>query len=373
MEINDKKSPARHVLPLSSKLNCLLLCAGLISATVQAAEPAPEDSQSLAPEWAENGTLNLYFENDLFAETDQNYTNGIRASYVTGDLTSFLNDPELPEWIRRYNTLINPLLNWHNPNINPQETHRNLVVTFGQQIFTPSDIDRTTVDPDDRPYAGWLYLGLGYNQNNDRWMDSTQLNIGVIGPAALGQEAQDFIHDLRGFEKFKGWDNQLDNEPGFQFVYETKYRQDDYRLIDDLNYDVIYHSGFSLGNVATYLNAGAELRIGWNLPNDFGTSTLRPGGDNSAPGRYKLGTTTSVHTFFSADARLVARDIFLDGNTFSSSHSVDKEYLVGDLAAGIAVLSGRWKIAYAQIFRTKEFKGQPSSHSYGSLSITYNF
>ncbi len=114
-----------------------------------------------------------------------------------------MNDPELPEWIRSYNNLINPLLSWHNPNIDPEETHRNLVVTFGQQIFTPSDIDRTTVDPDDRPYAGWLYLGLGYNQNNDRWMDSTQLNIGVIGPAALGQEAQDFIHDLRGFENSK--------------------------------------------------------------------------------------------------------------------------------------------------------------------------
>ncbi|WP_261842076.1 lipid A deacylase LpxR family protein [Aliamphritea ceti] len=373
MEINDEKSQARRLLPLKSGLLTLLCSAGLFTSAVQAAEPIIEDPQPLAPEWAENGTLNLYFENDLFAETDQNYTNGIRASYVTGDLTSFLDDPELPEWIRTYNSLINPLLNWHNPNINPQDTHRNLVVTFGQQIYTPSDINRTTVDPDDRPYAGWLYLGVGYNQNNDRWMDSTQLNIGIVGPAALGQEAQDFIHDLRGFEKFEGWDNQLHNELGVQFVYETKYRQSEYKLVDDINYDIIYHSGFSLGNVATYLNAGAELRIGWNLPNDFGTSTLRPGGDNSAPGRYKLGTTTSVHAFLSADARLVARDIFLDGNTFSNSHSIDKEYLVGDLAAGVAMLNGRWKFAYAQIFRTKEFKGQPHSHSYGSFSVTYNF
>jgi lipid A 3-O-deacylase len=33
-----------------------------------------------------------------------------------------------------------------------------------------------------------------------------------------------------------------------------------------------------VGNVATYLSAGAQLRAGWNLPPDFGYSVIRPGG-----------------------------------------------------------------------------------------------
>ena len=49
------------------------------------------------------------------------------------------------------------------------------------------------------------------------------------------------------------------------------------------SFDVIPHFGFS-GNVATYANAGLK-RAGWGLPDDFGTSPIRPAGDNSAPAR----------------------------------------------------------------------------------------
>jgi hypothetical protein len=48
-------------------------------------------------------TLNVYFENDLFGETDQNYTNGIRFSWVSPDLSSYETDPSLPHWLRQAN------------------------------------------------------------------------------------------------------------------------------------------------------------------------------------------------------------------------------------------------------------------------------
>ena len=44
-------------------------------------------------------TLNLYLENDLFGETDLHYTNGIRVSCVSPDLSSYLNDERLPPWV----------------------------------------------------------------------------------------------------------------------------------------------------------------------------------------------------------------------------------------------------------------------------------
>lgn len=322
-------------------------------------------------------TLNLYIENDLFSETDQNYTSGIRASWVSPNVDDYLEDERLPQWLREST----PYLPLFDPSDNDSNgLLRNVVISVGQQIYTPEDIHLTTVDTDDRPYAAWLYAGLAYHSRTLDRMNTAELNLGIVGPLAQGQEAQDFIHDLRGFEKFHGWDNQLKNEPGFQLVYEHKNRVSKKELNTFLEYDTILHGGGSIGNIATYLNAGGEFRLGWNLPQDFGTSALRSGGDNSAPGigggRYQRGNrdhNVGVHAFIALDGRWVLRDIFLDGNTFRDSHSVDKEDLVGQASFGVAALYRGWKLSFAKVHRSKEFKKQPDAHSYGSVSLSYSY
>ncbi|NVK40036.1 MAG: lipid A deacylase LpxR family protein [Oceanospirillaceae bacterium] len=336
-----------------------LLLAALLPPGLQAAENPP---------W----TYNFYLENDLFSETDRHYTNGIRFSAVSPDIDNYLYDPRLPRWVRRVNDWFEPL--YPVPESRTDEVHRNIVLTAGQLIFTPEDIDRTTLDPDDRPYAAWLYGGVGYHAKTREKLNSVELNFGVVGPAALGQEAQDFIHELRGFDKFQGWDHQLKNEPGLQLVYEHKRRIRELPPGTGWGADLIWHDGGSLGNVATYLNAGAELRAGWRLPDDFGTSALRPGGDNSAPGRGdpRMHGGLGIHGFLSLDGRWVLRNIFLDGNTWRDSHSVDKEPLVGEAAYGISAVYKRWKVSFAQVHRSREFEGQPKSNSYGSLSVSYS-
>ena len=245
-----------------------------------------------------------------------------------------------------------------------------MTVSFGQLIFTPADRERVSLDPNDRPYAGWLYTGLGYHARSSHTVHSFEFDLGVVGPASLARQSQNLVHDLWGIRKFQGWDNQLQNEPGIQLVFERKHRIDPRNLgiADNLQLDFINHFGGSLGNVATYFNAGGELRLGWNLPDDFGTSTLRPGADNLTPG---LGDADSrpwqMHAFISLDGRALAQDIFLDGNTFRDSHSVDKEYL------GIAAAYRRWRLSYSHVYRTREFRTQPRAQEYGSLSLTYGF
>ncbi|GGK54742.1 lipid A deacylase LpxR family protein [Amphritea balenae] len=361
-----------------NKSALMLAIAVLVSTPVLASPVALYGNQN------NPGTLTLYLENDLFADTDQQYTNGVRASWTSPDLTSYLDDKRLPVWARRYNEYItSPLGIFDETPPKQDEIVRNLVITLGQQMYTPEDNLRTTIDPDDRPYAGWLYLGMGYHLKHKQRMDSAIFNVGVVGPAAMAQEAQDFIHDLRGIDKFNGWDNQLSNELGLQLVYERKYRVPTKRISGALEYDVIWHGGASLGNVATYLNVGAELRLGWFLPDDFGTSSLRPGGDNSAPGSndpriingtgYSKDNNFGLHGFVAVDGRWVLRDIFLDGSTFSNSHSVDKENWVGDLSVGASMLIDDWKISYSQVYRSQEFKTQQDTHSFGSLSVSYSF
>jgi hypothetical protein len=318
-------------------------------------------------------TYNFYLENDLFAQTDQNYTNGIRFSAVSPDIDNYLYDPRLPHWVLTVNDWFEPF--YPVPESRIDEVRRNIVLTLGQQIFTPEDIDRTTVDPNDRPYGAWLYGGVGYHAKTRNKLNSVELNLGAIGPVALGQQAQDFIHELRGFEKFQGWDNQLKNEPGLQLVYEHKERSQSKSRPSGLGVDLIWHAGASLGIVATSPNLGAELRAGWHLPDDFGTSALRPGGDNSAPGRRDPRNFGGwgLHGFISVDGRWVLQDIFLDGNSWRDSHSVDKKPLVGEAAIGVSALFEHWKLSFARVHRSREFEGQPGGHSYGSLSVSYNY
>jgi lipid A 3-O-deacylase len=69
----------------------------------------------------------------------------------------------------------------------------------------------------------------------------------------------------------------------------------------------------------------------------------------------------------------VARNIFLDGNSFRDGLSVDKKPLVGDVQLGIAGTVGDARIAYTHVFLTKEFRGQQQGDSFGSLSVSFRF
>jgi len=338
-----------------------------------------------AQEQALPWVLNVYFENDLFGETDQNYTNGIRFSWVSPDLSSYEDDETLPEWLRDTNDFLSF---FHDRRLlqrcsKARSEHfvgdclsRNLVVSLGQLIYTPQDIDAEELLEDQRPYAGYLYSQFAYQTRSDEKLDTIEFSLGIVGPASLGQEAQDLIHDLRGFDKFKGWDNQLGNELGIGVVYEHKQRVFRQALWGGrMQQDLIVHAGASLGNVATYVNAGFEYRIGRFLPDDFGTASVRPGGDSASPGRndprLRRNFLGGFHLFVAVDGRLVARDIFLDGNTFRDSHSVSKKNGVGDVAMGVNFVSGRWKFSYAQVRRTREFGQQVGSHEYGSITLSY--
>jgi hypothetical protein len=318
-------------------------------------------------------TFNLYMENDLFSNTDRNYTNGVRLSWVSPDLTDYRDDPRLPDWVGDFNRQFDRLLDFR------QGESRNLVISVGQLIYTPEDNEAQQLIEDDRPYAGYLYTTFGYHARRRNRLDSVEVNLGWVGPSALGEQTQDLIHDLRNIETFAGWDNQLRDEPTIQLVYETKHRLFKHRLPGNLEHDFISHGGGALGNVGTYLNGGGEYRLGWDLPDDFGTSAIRPAGDNSAPGkrdprlRAREATLYGFHVFLSLDARLVLRDIFLDGNTWKDSHSVDKEPVVVDAAIGFSFLVGAWKLSYAQVVRTREFEEQPHHHEYGSVSISYTW
>lgn len=85
---------------------------------------------------------------------------------------------------------------------------------FGQEICTPRDTAAVPPDPNDRPYAGWLYYSLGVTAEKEKVLDLLQLTVGIVGPDAQADEVSGTAHHLFGGKAPKGWDYQLKNEPG---------------------------------------------------------------------------------------------------------------------------------------------------------------
>ena len=306
-------------------------------------------------------TFTFYEENDLFAATDGYYTNGTKLTWISPDLSSFAESRHLPPWSLDF-------IRWL-PFINQPGLQRSVAVSIGQSMFTPSDIAGAELIREDRPYAGWTYLGMAFHSKSLTRMDAIEIQLGMVGPASLSELTQKTVHKLGGFPEPKGWDHQLRNEPGLNAIYERRERLWYVGPPGGLAFDALGHLGGALGNVSTFLSLGLQFRVGWNIPADFGTSLIRPAGDTNAPlspedPRLSRRSGFGLHAFTLFDGRVVARNIFLDGNTFADSHRVHKKPFVGDVAAGLSLVLRWFKITYAHVLRSEEFDGQPDKHFY---------
>lgn len=250
----------------------------------------------------------------------------------------------------------------------------------GQSIFTPQRLHTTAPVANDRPYGAWLYTGASILQQDHHESHDTLENAevlgGVVGPEALGGIVQNDFHQFIGVQAAEGWTNQIHTEPGFVFTYERKWRFEAPLSDSYLGADVIPEAGASLGNIFTYGEMSAQMRIGHNLKADYGTDHIRPslsgtGFFDEAALMDKLGW----YLFVGAQGRAVGHNIFLDGNTYSSSPSVDKKPLVDDLVAGASVFWSRaMRVDFTVTQRSKEFYGQQGHPDrFGSIGFTSGF
>ena len=341
--------------------------------------------------------LTARLENDLFADTDQNYTNGVAFTAVSHDMVGKLRPECLPAPVRLQAELIRYL----NPGFwsdadNPAHA-QNVVVKFGQAMFTPKDFARTDLITDDRPYAGLLYVGMSWNrrkhetQSEIEMLDTREITLGVIGPMSLARQTQNIIHNIKAIDKFEGWSNQLGNEPALQMALDQKFKtyQGPGAIAPGFSADFIRSLGLQLGNIETSATVGIEGRVGWNIPNDFGTYPIRPGAENRPPSvasihggdgkgsQYLTRPQAGIHLFGTVETRLVLHDFSLDGNLFQSSHSVTRKPWIAQAAVGLSAqspLAGRGvKLALMRVWRTREFEEQGPSHAYGSVSLSMDF
>ena len=307
-------------------------------------------------------TINVFarIDNDLFTGTDREYTSGVEAGFTTATVDSFDHAGFAPS-LRRTNRA----LRWLQPK---GFDENNVTWKIGQLMFTPADGHLEKPDPRDRPYAGLLFAGLTYNSRDSRSLRSTSLDVGIVGPSALARQTQNLVHKVVGADRFLGWDHQLDDEPVFRVLHQ-RFRRWDVGRSRRFS-DVTVHYGGSVGNLASFANAGGELRIGRRLPDNFGTATTLSYGQNTAPTRWRGSTSgQSIHGFLAIDTRAVLHDITLDGNTWRDSANVRRELYVAEVALGVALDWRGWQTTVGATYRTKEYETQAGDTSFGTVTF----
>ncbi|WP_413944740.1 lipid A deacylase LpxR family protein [Bdellovibrio sp. HCB-162] len=322
---------------------------------------APNATETVKPH---GESFTVYVENDTRRlggpNSDQGYTNGIRFSYVYAE-------NKIPAWIP-------PLTGWSerlNKEFNKSTT--NFGVSLAQQIYTPNNKNTAELIKNDRPYAGWLYLGFTANFKTPTHSHSLELDIGVIGPEAMGEKVQNSFHDMINVPDAKGWKNQLSTEPTLQASYFQKIRFFELENESGRSFDFIPYGGASFGNVLIAGHIGAIARLGVRLPDDFGPSRL-----SSADGDAIVNFDGKPHHipwrvygFAGIRGNAIARNIFLDGNTFRDSHRVKKYPFTAETEVGYAVQISHWSYSWRFVTVSPEFEEKSEFSSYASISLSY--
>jgi hypothetical protein len=204
-------------------------------------------------------------------------------------------------------------------------------------------------------------------------VDTVELTLGLVGPDARGEAVQEFVHGIVGADEPRGWDHQLDNEPGLNVAWERRWPERIDGELGSSRWRLMPHAGIALGNIYTYGAAGATLQWfpagqPWQAP----PQRVRP----ALPGSgffYAEDSGLQWSAFLGVELRAMARNIFLDGNTFESSPSVDKQDLVLDAAGGLAMSFERLRVAYTLNWRSREFHGQDDPTLFGAITVGRRF
>lgn len=349
-----------------------------LAATVSCGAIARADRDSPLPDWG-GGYLTTYLDNDLFGHTDRDYTSGARMSWISSN-RDVADLGSVQRMLRRLSgdedsfAIFKALTGFEDPH----DVQYNFGCSLTQLMFTPENGAPYFQPAGERRYAGWLGLGFSLHVKDDRILNSIELSVGTLGPDALAEPAQDFVHDVRGLAKFNGWDEQIPNELTADLSFVQKRRSD--LLKRDRGWfrvDGLTEWGGRLGTFRTAVHAGGFFRAGFHLPPDFtdprlsdtAYSNLYFDTDDPYVGNW------SVYCLFGATGRGVVRDATLDGPLFNDFETGnDREPFVGEVFCGAGIRYRQVELSYVHTWRSQEYEEQRGGISdFGSLALRLRF
>ncbi len=290
-------------------------------------------------------SVSIKFDNDTYYLTDYYYTQGLEIELI------------LPVFSRSF---LSPIF----PNV-PKNPVLVAGISAAQRLYTPKNIRDTLVQFNDRPFAATLELGY-FLVSLDAFSGlemSGRLRIGIIGPAAGGEQLQRKIHDWIESPDPKGWNYQIANDIILNYDFIVNY---------PLAYKTSYKFGFTGG-----IRGGTlfdDLGLGLNFTFKKNQFKLQDA-ENAKSGK----TNKRPKFFFNTDAflKLVLYNATLQGGIFSANDPYvlsfgEISHLVFSANATVGLLWQGIALSYGHNFLTREFK-TGSVHNYGSVVLTVNF
>lgn len=243
-------------------------------------------------------------------------------------------------------------------------------ISAGQKMFNPISGYRPDPTTHDRPFAAHLFGGV---QTNFFYKKESLLKIGftlgVIGPDALGKEAQDLLHSIVGFYKVQGWNYQIADDLGintnFQFA-KLLHRSSNNAV------DFTLDSYANLGTTYTGAGLGIVFRAG-DINQLFNSAHYNAGIGNKS----KTEKLKKQEFYFYAKPQLnyAAYDATVQGS-LANGHSpvtFGIKPFVFSQTLGFNYSTHRFTLDYSLIFQSKEIKSTAKAHQYGSISMYYRF
>ena len=331
--------------------------------TVSRAEEPPKPKKPL---FNDGQAISVSVENDSSRiggpGVDQAFSNGLKISYVHAR-------DQIPKWAPR------PVADSSFLKEELKISKVNFGVSLNYQIYTPNNTNAPQLLSRDRPYAGWLNLAFSIQLKNKHRAQTLDASFGMIGPSALGEQVQNGFHRFVGTTTAQGWSHQLGDEPAVQLSYQQRIQFVQLRNSSGTYFDLIPVVGAGFGNVLIGIHSGLIARIGWNIPDDFGPA--RPSASETDSFVEASPTSSkpikpSFYMFAGARGNGVARNIFLDGNTFRPSHRVTKYPVTAETEIGFGLQVSPINVVWRYIVRSPEFEENSGFNSFASVGITYS-
>lgn len=216
------------------------------------------------------GTLRYEIDNDAVWREDSNFSNGWSLQYHTVRYASWeeTKAPGLIKWVGK-----------HFPTLDDDDSIVRNGHGIGQNIFTPGDLKAEIPQEGDLPYAGTLTYTLNWQSFNRQTARIFQATAGILGPEALAEEFQKFVHNDLGLATDpKGWDTQRDTEPilniGYQYLFRLAHLGE---YTNDWSGQLTLAPSASLGNITSCVELGLGFRFGWNMLEGFSAFPAPPG------------------------------------------------------------------------------------------------
>ncbi|WP_316785451.1 lipid A deacylase LpxR family protein [Pedobacter frigiditerrae] len=243
-------------------------------------------------------------------------------------------------------------------------------ISAGQKMYNPISGYRPDPKTQDRPFAGYLYAGgninLFYKKES---ILKAGLEVGTIGPDALGKEAQQLLHDIVGFYTIDGWQYQIKNELAANL--SAQYTQLLHRSAKK-DVDFSFEGYANVGTTYSGAGAGILFRAG-SINQLFNSAATNSVISNNS----KTEKLVKKEIFFYAKPQInfVAYDATIQGSMFNDDSPVtfDSKPLVFAQQLGFNYSTPRFTFDYSVLFKSKEVKSNAKAHQYGTIAMYYRF